>query len=396
MPGTLNFVCTMTTKHTLSGSCLVLLISFLGWAPSVAQSNEQLASEIAAIMADYQAVGAAVAVVKDDNIVYSRSFGWKDSATREPLEPTDLFRIASISKSFTATGILQLVEAGKLSLKDDVGDLIGFRVRNPNFPDSVITLEMVLSHRSGISDKNGYFTLDALHPDKDPDWAKAYNDYAPGADYQYCNLNFNLAGAILEKYSGERLDRYVRRHILKPLGLYGGYNVDDLDSTRFVTLYAYDGETNRFIASPAAYQSRAEALQDYQMGYSTPVFSPTGGMKVSAEGLAKYMIMHMNYGEAGGVRILSEASSRSMQRVRSAKSGYGMALRTLDYLIPGKKLVGHEGIAYGLYSAMYFQPEEHFGIVVITNGCHTGFSHGDVINDFLFAMYDCLYKNLIR
>ncbi|TCS85081.1 CubicO group peptidase (beta-lactamase class C family) [Anseongella ginsenosidimutans] len=386
----------MVAKHILSGACLAFMVSCLGWAPSTAQSKKQLAAEIAAIMADYQAVGAAVAVVKDNKVVYSKSFGWKDTAARERLEPGDIFRIASISKSFTATGIMQLVEAGKLSLDDDVGELIGFPVRNPNFPDSVITLEMVLSHRSSISDENGYFTLDVFNPDKDPNWAKAYNDYAPGADYQYCNLNFNLAGAILEKYSGERLDHYVRRHILQPLSLYGGYNVDDLDSTRFVTLYAYNGNTKGFTASPAAYRSRAEALEDYQMGYSTPVFSPTGGMKMSAEDLARYMIMHMNYGEANGVRILSQASSRSMQRVRSPESGYGMALRTLDYLIPGKKLVGHEGIAYGLYSAMYFQPEEHFGIVVITNGCRTGFSHGDVINDFLFAMYDSVYRNLFR
>src|SRR3546814_10839488 len=105
--------------------------------------------------------------------------------------------------------------------------------------------------------------------------------------YQYCNLNFNLAGAILEKYSGERLDHYVEKHILKPLDLYGGYNVDDLDSTRFVTLYAYDGKARQFNPSPAAYRSRAEALKDYQMGYSTPVFSPTGGMKMSAEDLAQ-------------------------------------------------------------------------------------------------------------
>src|SRR3546814_13962590 len=119
--------------------------------------------------------------------------------------------------------------------------------------------------RSGISDKNGYFTLDALNPQKDPNWKKAYNNYAPGADYQYCNLNFNLAGAILEKYSGERLDHYVEKHILKPLDLYGGYNVYDLDITRFVTLYASDGKARQFNLSPAAYRSRPEALKDYQM-----------------------------------------------------------------------------------------------------------------------------------
>src|SRR3546814_241981 len=184
---------------------------------------------------------------------------------------------------------MQLVEAGKLSLDDDVGELIGFPVRNPNYPDSVITLRMALSHTSSISDKNGYFTLDAVNPEKNPDWEKAYNDYAPGTDYQYCNLNFNLAGSILEKYSGERFDRYVRKHILEPLGLYANYNVDELDSMRFATLYTYNADSTRFIASPAAYRSPAASLKVYQLGYSAPVFSPTGGMKISAADLAKYM-----------------------------------------------------------------------------------------------------------
>lgn len=370
---------------------LPLLLSSTG-----ASAQEAVTAEIAAIMADYQAIGAAVAVVKGPDIIYSHSFGLKNTETGEALENGDVFRIASISKSFVAIGIMQLVEAGKLSLTDDVGDLIGFRVRNPLFPDAVITLQMILSHRSSISDKNGYFTLDALNPEKDADWPKAYNAYAPDTDYQYCNLNFNLAGAILEKYAGERFDRYIRRHIIEPLGLYGSYNVDELDSNRFVTLYAFDGKSKNFIASHAAYQSRAKALIGYKPGYSTPVFSPTGGMKMSAEDLAKAMIMHMQHGTINGVRIISEESSRAMQTVLTPKSGYGMALRTIDNLIPGKAMTGHEGIAYGLYSAMYFQPQEQFGIVVITNGCNTGFTHGDVINDFLIEMYGCLYRNFLQ
>ncbi len=360
-----------------------------------AQSSSQVEEEIAAIMAQYQTIGAGVAVVKDREIVYQQSFGLKDTTTREPLENNGVFRIASISKSFVTTGIMQLVEAGKLSLDNDVGELIGFPVRNPNFPNSVITLRMILSHRSSISDKNGYFTLDVFNPDKNPDWQKAYNDYAPGADYQYCNLNFNLAGAILEKYSGERFDHYIHNHILQPLGLYGGYNVDDLDRARFVTLYAYDDDSGRFTASPEAYQSRAEGLRDYTYGYSTPIFSPTGGMKTTVGDLAKYMIMHMHYGEANGVRIISEESSRAMQTVLTPKSGYGLALRTVGNVIPEKEIIGHEGVSYGLYSAMHFQPQEKFGFVVITNGCNTGYSNGDAINDFLQAMYNCLYRNFL-
>lgn len=382
--------------NQLFNQVLTLFVFFLVSSVAKGQPRAKIAEEIGSIMAKYEAVGVSMAVVKDGKIIYDHSYGMKRLETGEPLQNDNIFRIASISKSFVATGIMQLVDAGILSLDDDVGELIGFPVRNPNFPDSVITLRMILSHRSSISDRNGYFTLDAFNPEKNPDWAKAYYDYAPGAGYRYCNLNFNLAGAVLEKFSGERFDRYIANHIIKPLGLYGGYNVDELDSSRFVTLYEYDGDAKQYIAADAAYQSRAEMLKTYQSGYSTPIFSPTGGMKISVRDLARYMMMHMNYGEVNGRRILSEKSSHAMQAVLTPESGYGMALRTIDNLIPGKAMTGHEGIAYGLYSAMYFQPQEQFGIVVITNGCNTGFTHGDVINDFLMELYGCLYRNFLH
>ncbi|MFB2119083.1 serine hydrolase domain-containing protein [Parapedobacter sp. 2B3] len=360
---------------------------------TTAQPVAKAAEEIAAIMANYDAVGASVAVVKDGDIIYNQSFGYRNLATQEPLENDDVFRIASISKSFVATSLMQLIEAGKLSLDDDVGELIGFPVRNPNFPDSVITLRMILSHTSSISDKNGYFTLDAFNPEKNPDWAKAYNDYAPGTDYQYCNLNFNLAGAILEKYSGERFDQYVRAHVLQPLGLYASYNVDELDRARFAALYTYDADSNRFIASPAAYRSPAASLKDYQMGYSAPIFSPTGGMKISATDLARYMTMHMNYGIRGTTRILSEESARTMQTSVPAGKGYALALRTKDDLISGKIMKGHTGLAYGLNSAMFFQPQKKFGFVVIINGSRTTYT--DDFPDIHRDLINCLYRHFV-
>jgi len=369
--------------------CAVLAITQL----TVAQPTPTTANEIAAIMAKYDAVGASVAVVKNNEIIYNQSFGFRDLATQEPLENDDIFRIASISKSFVATSLMQLVEGGKLSLDDDVGELIGFPVRNPNFPDSVITLRLILSHTSSISDKNGYFTLDAFNPNENPDWAKAYNDYAPGTDYEYCNLNFNLAGAILEKHSGERFDRYIRTHVLEPLGLYASYNVDELDSNRFATLYAYDADSNRFIASPAAYRSPAASLTDYQPGYSTPVFSPTGGMKISAADLAKYMTMHMDYGIFNGTRILSEESARTMQTSVPAGQGYGLAITTEDSLISGKIMKGHTGSAYGLNSAMFFQPQEKFGFVVIINGSRTTYT--DDFPDIHRDLINCLYRHFV-
>lgn len=191
-------------------------------------AQESSTHRLEQLMKDYPVMGLSVAVVKEGKVVHTQALGWNEEG-KIPLQTTDLFRIASISKSFTATALLQLVEKKALSLDDDVSDLIGFRIRNPKFPDTVITLRMLLSHTSSINDQQGYFTLDAIHPEKNAAWQAAYNAYAPGKGYEYCNLNFNLAGAILEKYSGVRFDAYIQENILKPLGLYGGYDVDQLD-----------------------------------------------------------------------------------------------------------------------------------------------------------------------
>src|SRR5690606_2513322 len=129
-------------------------------------------------------VGLSVAVVKDGKIIYNKSFGYKNLEEKTPLENSDIFRIASISKSFTVTSLLQQVEKRRLSLDDDVSDLVGFTIRNPKFPDKKITLRMLLSHTSSLTDANGYFTLDVINPAKSNNTAKCYNDYAPGTDYQ--------------------------------------------------------------------------------------------------------------------------------------------------------------------------------------------------------------------
>lgn len=347
------------------------------------------------IMEKTPVMGLSVAVVKNNRIIYTRSLGLKERDSNTPLTDDCIFRIASISKSFSAVSILQLAEDGKLSLDDDISNLIGFRVRNPNYPETVITLRMVLSHRSSINDSQGYFKLDAIDPSRNPNWAKCYNAYEPGTGYQYCNLNYNMVGTIIEKISGERFDRYVKRHVLDPLRLYGGYCVDSLDKSRFAMIYEYNRDSAKFFAQPDAYAPRSEIIANYVMGYTTPVFSPTGGMKISARDLAEYMIMHMKLGKHRGRRIISKKSAREMQSLLTdtEKERYGLAISTTSKLIAGKTLKGHTGVAYGLFSAMFFQPEEKFGIVVISNGCHPGYTDG--FNTVMRKAVNVLYESLI-
>lgn len=367
---------------------IFILISFIPVA-GISQA-EQAESCLRGIMDRSKIVGMSVAVVKKNQLIYTHSFGLKDIANNTPLTNEGMFRIASISKTFSATSIMQLIEAGKLSLNNDVSNLIGFKVRNPKFPETVITLRMLLSHRSSINDNQGYFSLDVINPDKNPDWAKCYNDYEPGTAYQYCNLNFNITGTIIEKTSGERFDQYVKHHILDPLGLYGGYCVDSLDKSRFVSLYEYNVDSNKYTLSTGAYAPRSAEIANYVMGYSTPILSPTGGMKISATDLAKYMMMHMNMGRANGKKIISKKSAKTMQTNLSGKDGYGLAMMTRDSLIVGKTLKGHTGDAYGLRSAMFFQPKEKFGIVIIISSYHS--DPGEGLKDLMKCLYDSFIK----
>ena len=170
--------------------CLAALVALAAACDPSVSREAAFEKDMEAYRQEIGNVGLAVAVVKNNEIVYHHEFGVADLETGAPIRENSLFRIASISKSFSATSMMQLIEQGKVTLGTDVSSLAGFPIRNPKFPDTVITLEMLLSHTSSLNDSQGYFELDVINPATNPDWAKCYNDYAPGTGYEYCNLNF--------------------------------------------------------------------------------------------------------------------------------------------------------------------------------------------------------------
>ena len=389
----------MRINHLFLVMAACMMCMMTSCTPSL---EKRTTKAINSVMKDYQAVGINAVVVKDGKIVYNQSFGYKDLETKTSLASDDMMRIASISKSFTATSLMQLVEKGIISLDDDVSALIGFQLRNPNHPEVPITLRMVLSHTDSFKDPEDYSTLDHLNPAVSGDCAHVYYDYKPGTAYNYSNLGLNLAGAILENVSGVRFDKYVKENVILPLGLTGGHNVDELDANKIASIYRpVDGE---YVKSNA-YASVAHRLGDYVMGYSAPMFSPTGGVKISAQDLAKYMMMHMNYGEFNGVRIISENSAKTMQTPVWIKQTddyyedqYGLCLMEfVDFLddpkynTPGNYPVGHTGDAYGLRSIMMWSPADGWGIVAMTNG-YTPNSDKEFIEALANAIYDAAIR----
>ena len=376
----------------------ISMILFSACKPSCEQKTNQA---IQAVMNEFNAVGISAAVVKDGQIVYNESFGYKNLETQTPLSNDDVMRIASISKSFTATSLLQLVDKGVISLDDDISDLIGFKIRNPHHPDIPITLKMVLSHTASIRDKEDYFTLDHLNPAVYGDCVESYFEYKPGEGYNYSNMGLNLAGTILEKVSGMRFDDYVRENVIHKLGLYGGHNIDSLDANRFALIYT--NKNGEYVESKGAYKSRSEDMPGYVFGYSSPIFSPTGGVKISAHDLAIYMMMHMNGGEYNGIRIISEESAKAMQTPvwmiqKEGEEQYGLCLREFidfmddeKYNVPGSYPIGHTGGAYGLNSIMIWSPADGWGIVAMTNG-FTAVEGKNFLKSLTNAIYEACIK----
>ena len=367
----------------------------------------QVEEKIRGYMDECKTVGMAVVMVKGDKVVYQKAFGYRDKDTREPLDINDIFRIASISKSFSGISILQLVEAGKMSLEDDVNDILGMKIRNPRYPDIPVTVKMLLSHTSSMTDGGGvdmYRDLtyvDESKTDIKTIREKAWLPYPPGKGYKYCNRGLNIIGLIIEKVSGERFDEYVLNHILKPIGVdNAGYNLDALDSSTFTKLYIYNKKSDKLVPGKGYVRNNEIKVANgtYQIGKDGCYWSPTGGMKMSAPNLAKWMMTLRNGGVApNGNRIISEAGCKKLLApVIETGEGtqYCLTTRVEPRFIKGKTLKGHTGSAQGLFSCMYFCPDEDWGFVCICSSGKRESVNG--IRTIYYQAVNLLYDQYIK
>ena len=366
---------------------------------------------------------AQVRVTFDRNgIVSTHAEGMADLATGRKVTVDDPVRVASISKLVTTIGVMRLVEAGKLDLDTDVSTYLGWTLRHPQFPDTPITLRLLLSHRSSLTDAAGYYATPLGQPLKgildDP---KAWDDtHAPGTHFRYTNLNFPLVAMAMENVTGERFDLLMRRLVLEPLKLDACFNWESCDAataTRAVVLYR-DREPvrdeNRAGKPACAVVVEAGAgcdLARWKAGENGALFSPQGGLRISANGLAKIGRLLLDGGEVDGIRLLSPASVEAMvapQWTFDGRNGvtheedtgggqhqaffcrYGLAVQTLttrmdgcgdDPFGDGIARVGHSGDAYGLRSGLWIDRKAGTGVVYFATdaggsrrGAHSAFS----------------------
>ena len=354
--------------------------------------------------------GLAVIVFKDGKEVYRNMMGNRFLSPRNknwnlPVTSDSRFRVASISKIFTATGYMQLVEEGKISLDEDVSRYLGFTLRNPGYPNKAITSRMLLSHTSSIRDYPTPYvpfksSVKAFFTSADC-WTRAK---APGTYFSYCNLNFVLLATIMEKVSGQRFDRFMTKNVLKPLDIKGSFNLRDFSSSdlqKMGTLYRKTkGEAGRYYAQiddrPIELPSATQQA-NYRPGTNAGIFSPQGGLRVSPEELAHMLVMLMNRGKYKGKEILKPATVQQMEKPvwnynpaqpngnidNDSVESYGLALQYFSGTgstrpapnRPDFDLVGHLGEAYGFIGGLMWQPGTKNGFVFLQNGFATDYKY---------------------
>jgi CubicO group peptidase (beta-lactamase class C family) len=313
--------------------------------------------------------------------------GQADRGTGRAVTIDDPVRVASISKLYAAFGVLRLVERGKLDLDRDVSDYLGWSLRNPNFPDKKITLRLLLSHQSSVSDGADYLipvdqTIRAKMAEP-----KAWDPlHAPGSGwFHYTNLNFPLVASIMEAATGELFDRLIHRLVLKPLKLRACFNWSPCTSAqakRAVVLYRSSGEVARDDLKGALPDCPGVAgkdggcdLSSYVPGANGAIFSPQGGLRISARDLAKTGQMLLRGGK-GFLKLRSFAELIGPHWRFDGKNGvgedgidragffcaYGLALHSTgsgragcndDLFGDGANRIGHSGEAYGLKSGLW-------------------------------------------
>ena len=429
----------MDLKHCLMGAATVGLCTAV-LLPQGALAKKAMDSRSAkALTARLDAMvghegtrvpGLGAEVYKNGKKVYAhfaghRYFAEKPGQKDLPITPDTRFRAASVSKMFTGFTIMQLVDEGKIRLDQDVSEILGFPLRNPNYPDTPITVRMLLSHTSSLRDGKLYAIPPAYSVReffvKDGKFYENGDHFAPAGQppreyFKYSNINYGLLGTIIEKITGERFDLYQKKHILKDLDIKADYTVGNLSKGSFKDLGVIYQKNNNgkwdelgpWVPQIDDYQGKQPpkdqvkvqnpdhrdldafySLADYQPGTNATFFSPQGGLRISYDELSHALQMILNKGKYKGKQVLRPGALREMMTTQwtydpSKQNGdtnggsieaYGLAL----YPIKGNgtsravkdhelDLWGHTGEAYGLLSGLFVIPGTKNGFLYMMNG----------------------------
>ncbi|HEU0210447.1 MAG TPA: serine hydrolase domain-containing protein [Candidatus Udaeobacter sp.] len=317
--------------------------------------------------------GAVLSVVKDGQLLFQKGYGYADFEAKKPIVPDQtLFRPGSISKLFTATAVMQLVEQGKLDLDRDVNDYLDFAV--PKTYSQPVTLRQLLTHTAGFEETlKNLFVVDET--DMKPLRTYLVNQmpariFPPGKVPSYSNYGFTLAGYIVERVSGEKFERYVENHILKPLRM---------------TNSTFDQPLPPRLAPQMskAYLNTSKKPCDFELVQA----APAGALSTTAADMTRFMLAFLQDGSVDGVAILKPETVRQMESRRFELDPMicGMGITFMEYRMDPVRAIGHGGDTVYFHSDMVLIPDANVGYFISYNslGKNIGGGRGELLRAFM-------------
>lgn len=333
--------------------------------PPAARSVTELRAQLEAVLREHHIPGMSIAIVHRDGPEWVDGVGLADVATHAPATAATLFRIGSTSKAFTSLALLQLVNEGKLSLQDPVRRLVpDVWFENPWEQTDPVRVVDLLEHTTGWDDMHlREYAKDAagmsLSEGLDYDHHSRTSRWRPGTRMAYCNSGLGVAGAIVEKVSGQRFEDYIAGHLFGPIGMKTATYLPP-HGVPVTTLYHGDGRT--------------------PFPYWNILIRPAGAINASAADMAAYVQFYLNRGRAAGVEVVPAASiermespTRTWQAQAGLKAGYGLS----NYWTVADGFVyhGHDGGVSGGLTEMAYLPEDGVGYSFsINSGNGAGFA----------------------
>ena len=326
----------------------------------------QAADSIAAAEFAKDSLGSiTVGVVSGPNLVWTKSYGYADSARTRVANATTVYRIASVSKQFTAVMLLQLLERGRVTLSDPVERFfpeirsIGGRAQS----SAPVTIVQLATMTSGLArdpkDER------ASQRGRSQDWVKTLigalpkTEFvrAPGVAYGYSNVGYAILAATLARISGESYASYQQRHIVQPLGMTStSFELTPGLSERLATGVDYD----ELVPGKLNY---ADAAGDHRLGLG--ISAPSGGIYSTVGDVAKFVSLELGFGPPA---VLLSASLGVRDNVPVASSptlryGYGLGYQVMRW--GDTVAVGHSGNLAGYTSMVMYDRKRKFGVIVL-------------------------------
>jgi CubicO group peptidase (beta-lactamase class C family) len=301
-------------------------------------------------LAQADIAGAVIVIVKDGQVLTQRGFGYADVAARQPVDPVNtLFRPGSISKLFTWTAVMQLVEQGRIDLDADVNRYLDFQI--PPFAGQPITMRNIMTHTSGFEDafKGGIRYSGTVPPlGEVVKRMLPKRVFAPGSTPAYSNYATAVAGYIVERVSGMPYEDYIERNIFQPLGMTHSTFRQPL-SPQFVPFMS------------KGYPQASVDAKPYEL-ISVP---PAGSATLSGADMAKFMIAQLNQG--AGLMKPETAKLLHTPAYASVPGTNRMALGFYEQRINGRSAIGHGGDLNNFHSYLWLLPHENVGLFISMN-----------------------------